>query len=144
MIDFTLVDVPAVYPSSCVFCQNHHGPLVDTHIDRWGENLYICSGCAQRIARTLGIAKGERMSDLMNADKLIGEKDKEIERLIQQQSELRQVNASLRNDLATHKSQLQAINARLDQTRHLAAAVERSSEELLQVVVSPVEETADV
>lgn len=142
MFEFQLVDHGTAYPMGCVFCQATKGPLCDTFVERWGEQLYVCKQCATRIARVFGLAKGDKMTELLGAAELLEQKDAEISRREQQQSELRQVNANLRQELKESKAQVAAVQARLESARHLAATVERNASELIENVVLPVEVAA--
>lgn len=75
MLEFQLVDHPAINPKHCAICPNTAGPLVDTFSvsNESGQEarIYVCARCVKLAARTLGLVKGERMDELLKAGDLL-------------------------------------------------------------------------
>lgn len=138
MIEYQRVEAAVVYPQSCVLCTATKGPFVDTFADRWGERLYVCRMCTQRLGRALGIVKGDKHEELLRSAELLAEKDREIAMRQQQQDELRQVNGQLRAQEKELRAELQAARGRIEQVSHLAAIVERNTAELMAAAAAPV------
>jgi hypothetical protein len=78
VIDFNVVDVPTAFPQACVGCASQKGPLIDTHREIAGGHVYVCSVCMKTGARLLGFAEGEKLDELENAAKAVGEREREI------------------------------------------------------------------
>jgi hypothetical protein len=53
VIEYELVETPAVYPAAC-FCGRPHGPAADTFVERFGERIYVCDKCVRRLALLFG------------------------------------------------------------------------------------------
>lgn len=136
MSEYTRVDHPAIYPQHCVLCRSQTGPQVDTgregvaadsvHPDR----LYVCELCVTLCARAFGLVKGERMTELLKAGKLLDAARTDITdrdgRIEQQIAELaaraRKIEAleellqQGRDKERTQRAQLESIN---EQSRQL-------------------------
>ena len=70
MIDFIVVDSPILPPHRCIVCTNARGKMIDTHFthDLSDQRIYICRRCVKRGAQLFGLAPGEKMELLENAD----------------------------------------------------------------------------
>lgn len=141
MIEFIVVDHPAVYPNACFLCGSGKGPMVDTHVEKplagGDQHVYVCRLCVTRAARVFGLVKGEKMDELLAASERLEEKDRELEALLTEANGLRQAAAGLRATAAEQKAQLQHQAGVLQNVRHQAAELERLAQELTQAAVGP-------
>jgi hypothetical protein len=130
--EYTLVDTPTIFPQACI-CGSQKGPLVDTFITTAGLRLYVCSLCATRIGRALGLLKGERHTQLLKAGDLLTEAAKGIE------ERDKQIETQMA-ELAARARKIEALEELLNQARdsertkrHLLESINESSRQLLQV-----------
>lgn len=121
-MEYQLVGAPVIFPQAC-FCGSQTGPLVDTFVTTAGARLYVCSLCATRITRALGLSKGKRMSELLNSGALLDEMRVTLadrEKLIEEQLA----------ELAARARRVEALETLLQHERD----VQRTSRALLESI----------
>lgn len=137
MIEFILVDHPTVLPMACVICGSAKGPIADTHVEKWGDHLYLCRLCTTRAARLYGLVKGERMEQLLAADETLAGKQAEIKGLEQELTEARLEAGGQRATIKALNAQLQEVRGRQQVMTNLALELERISKEVVENAVGP-------
>lgn len=133
MLEYALVEVPSVYPNCCLLCGAGKGPMLDTHVEKWEEHFYLCQLCATRIARVFGLVKGERMDQLLDAANELGEKDRQLASLENENQELRLANGNHRRRLGELKAQLADSAGQAQTMGHIASELERIARSLVEV-----------
>lgn len=126
MLEYQLVDSPAVFPSACV-CGSAKGPMVDTFLEMGGMRVYLCRSCVRRSAILYGLAKGEKMDELIAASEGLERAQLEIdarnEKLAKQGEKIaelsRQMNA-MRDDLETAQGEVQSTRLMVRSLHELA------------------------
>ena len=80
-----LQERPAHFPNVCFLCGQEHGPVVDTGIEQAGSNgrdalrVYVCRGCAEKLARTFKIATAASAAVLADAQAELQERDERLQ-----------------------------------------------------------------
>lgn len=103
------VESPAVFPQAC-FCGSAKGPLVDTFVTTAGNRIYVCASCVKSCAKQLGLVKGERMEELLNAGALLDAARKDL-------AERDALIESQMGDLAGRARKIDALEELLQQAR---------------------------
>jgi hypothetical protein len=142
MIDFVLVDHPAVHPQCCVICGGAKGPLVDTIGERWGERIYLCRLCVKRAASIMGFVKGEKADQLENAIDVVAGKDSEIAALMGDVKDLRGKLGHEQKKVAALQTLIEDVNNRERTRSHLAAELAGIASQLVTVGDPVFEETS--
>jgi hypothetical protein len=130
--EYMLVESPVVFPQACV-CGSQKGPLVDTFITTGGNRIYICTACVKRCAKQLGLVKGPRMEELLNAGELLDAATKEIgdrEKIMQSQAA---ENASIRRKNEALEELLSQERDRQRTQQALVQMIHENSSQLLTV-----------
>lgn len=126
MIEFMVVDHPAVHPNCCVICGSGKGPIVDTHVEKWGDHLYLCRLCVTRAARVYGLVKGPKMDELLAAADSLDEKDRQLAVLKAENDELRLANGG-------HRRRLNEMKEQIEQSAGTAQAMGLAATELERI-----------
>lgn len=130
MIEYQVVDHPAVFPQQCI-CGSQTGPTLDTFIEKAGLRIYVCKLCAQRISAAFGFAKGEELDRLMDSRRLLDQARVEMEardrRALEQEGEINRLKA-LNVELEDERDHALGEAAQL---RHIAAAIDAQAKELV-------------
>lgn len=142
MIEFIVVDHGTVHPNACLICGSATGPLVDTHVEKWGDHIYICRMCVTRAARVLGLVKGKKQDELLQAAAGLEQKDAEIAVIQGELAEARLEAGGQRAAARELQARLQEQQGRIKTMAHIATEVERQSRELVETAAGPV--TADL
>ena len=132
MIEFILVEHPTVMPMACVICGSHKGPIADTHVEKWGDHLYLCRLCVTRAARLYGLVKGERMEQLLAADETLAAKEAELAGLERELGEARLELGGQRATIKELKGMVQERQGRHQVMANLAVEIERLSREVVE------------
>jgi hypothetical protein len=76
--EFIHVTHPAMWPNRCFICYSQTGPLVDTTRESQLGRVYVCELCVTLLARCLGMTKGKRHTELLQAGKRLDEAEKQL------------------------------------------------------------------
>jgi hypothetical protein len=141
VIEYIVVDHPAVYPNACFLCGAGKGPMVDTHVEKpvagGDQHLYLCRMCVTRGARVFGLVKGEKMDELLHAAEGLEQKATELAALGEELTAAKLEAASGRATVAQQKTQLQDQAGRLQVMARIATELERQTRELTEIAVGP-------
>jgi hypothetical protein len=141
MIEFIVVDHPTVYPNACFVCGAGKGPMVDTHVEKpvagGDQHLYLCRLCVTRAARVLGLVKGEKMDELLQASVALEAKQAKLAGLETELTAAKMEAAGARATMKAQKVQLQDQSGRMQAMAHLSTELERQIRELTEIAVGP-------
>lgn len=141
MIEFVVVDYPAIKPQRCVACNSSTGPLVDTLAEQWGDRIYLCKLCVKRSAKLLGFVRGDKADQLDNAMEVVAAKDSELDILTAEVRDLRGKLGHEQKKVQAQATLLEDAQNRERTRAHLAAEIAGIASQL-QTVGDPVLETA--
>lgn len=134
MSDYVLVETPTFFPQECL-CGSQKGPMADTGIEHAGRRLYVCTLCATRINRALGLGKGPRMTELLKSGELLDAARKDVE------DRDKQIAEQL-SELAARARKIEAISELLQQAhdkdrtqRAQLESINEQAKQLLQAAV---------
>jgi DNA repair exonuclease SbcCD ATPase subunit len=130
MLDPIRVDPGPFPPFTCRGC-NTTKDLADMHVEDFSGRLYICRQCASNLGRVFGIVEGERMEELLSADRRLKQAEAELAERDEQITVLREyvtTKDTSVDELRAERDQLAGRVAQLEET------VRTRAQEELQLV----------
>jgi ribosomal protein S14 len=118
------------FPTSCVICQNHKGPFVDTEIDRYDLHFYLCRGCVKKAAESMGFAEGEKLDQLENASEERARLEEQLRFAEAQTQAMGQKLTESKRSLLDTTKVLQDLQGQREQERHLIGQIVSAANQL--------------